>query len=175
MSSIPRLPLFNPPCPHAHPVWGGLYGQGQRCGGCSSVPPCWLLIAAPIAGAYSMFGGRFILPRILRTFLTDDQQACEWFKPISTGLSQTQLQDPQGWYVFYAQGLGYWKAYANMKSAWTPNDWVDYGPNAVAAQPPDPHSHWVPTNWNCLGINTLQVANGGLGFPGTVTVQPFWG
>ena len=82
------------------------------------------------------------------------------------------------WTLYYGdQGDGSsdvrnWWVVADM-SELLPADIVTYGPNAITAQPPT--RDWSPANWNCLSKNTLQAADGGLGFPATISVRPYWG
>jgi hypothetical protein len=113
-------------------------------------------------------GGKFVLTRNLTAFQTDGNQACEWLAkvPLNPGFAH-----PVGiWRLFYAQGLGYWEVWADMSDN-IPADIDTYGPNAINLTPA---VGWSPPAWNCLGPNTLPIANGGLGFPNTITVQPFW-
>lgn len=160
--------LFNPSCPHADPVNAGVDQMGQRCGTCINVPRAWLLICGVVSGVYSAMGGKFVLTRDLKAFRTDGSQDCRWSAKVQLNPSFAR---PIGiWSLFYAQGLGYWEAWADMSDN-NPADIDTYGPNAINFTPDVGFS---PPAWNCLGPNTLPIANGGLGFPATIIVQPYW-
>lgn len=172
------ITIFNPPCPHAHPVLGGgIRRDGQRCGNCLCVPPFWKLICGVVSGAYVAMGGTFLLPRLIKEFVTDNQADCAWRVPVQLDPHSSNLF--AYWSLYYGSyGSGFttnnqWFAVANM-SQFNQNDINTWGPNAIAAQPPLRGGHWETHNWNCLGPNTMQVYDGGLGFPNTIIVQPFW-
>lgn len=168
------LHIYNPPCPHADPT-SGLWGsrQGQRCGNCLSVPRYQLLTCGPVSGTYAAMGGQFLLERTLKAFLTDGQQSCEWTASVNLFPASPPPAVFGIWKLFYAQGLGYWQAWADM-SANIPADIDTYGPDAIPVPNAVHGAHWEGHNWNCLGPNILPIANGGLGFPSTIMVQPLW-
>jgi hypothetical protein len=124
--------------------------------------------------------GNFILARDLVAFRKDDQQACEW---VASVILDPQTPPPgqtiAHWALYwgsYDTGLGTlsstgWIVVADMTTPQTPNDvdaWIaepvgDGFTLPIAEKP-----------WNCLSTNVLQALDGGLGFPNTVTVAPFW-
>ncbi len=161
--------LFNPPCPHADPVVSGaLQRDGNRCGNCICVPRYWLLTCAAVAGVYYAMGGKFVLSRDVAGFSADVTKDCRWEANIPLNPNPGA---PIGvWRLFNDSGPSSgWYVWADM-SANLLADIDVYGPNGIDPAAPD----FSTTAWNCLSKNTMVLTAPGLGFPATITVEPFW-
>lgn len=158
---------------------GGLGGVGNLPGNAGTAPGA----GGGGAGKHSFVSGAGAAGQIRLTYPTtivvaalNTQQLCAWKAAITLNTSPLI----QGFWRLYwggyapntgGAGISGWIAVADMHEN-APNDIDGWGPNAIAANPPTPN--WSTTNWNCLSSNIMQSADGGLGLPSTIQLQPFW-
>ncbi len=178
--------IYNPPCPHADPVTGGILQQsGQRCGNCICVARCYYI--NPIAtGAQSTYPAMFMGPQLLRRnlaqFRIDTSEICHWdctppFPP--GGLLSNGSSLPYGWSLYC---LG--SPFSGFNTGWILRAAGQSYPGGIPPQDTAFYTLQAPghptTDLNCRSPTDFFLdSNYGstqsfVNFPAKITVQPFW-